>query len=73
MTSITHDYRKWWSDTPYDYDNFANALQRVQLEITALLRELHEMLYTRDALTGAINRINMLPILREQQAMVNKT
>ena len=29
-------------------------------------------LYTRDALTGAINRVNMLPLLREQQAMVKR-
>jgi diguanylate cyclase (GGDEF)-like protein len=57
---------------PFDYDNFSNALQRVQLEISALQRELNEMLYTRDALTGAINRVNMLPILREQHAMVKR-
>lgn len=57
---------------PYDYDNFANALQRLQLEISALQRELHEMIYTRDALTGAVNRINMLPFLREQHAMVKR-
>lgn len=57
---------------PYDYDNFANAIQRVQLEIAALQRELNEMLYTRDPLTGAINRVNMLTFLREQQAMVKR-
>lgn len=57
---------------PYDYDTFANTLQRVQLEILALQRELHELLYSRDALTGAINRVNMLPILREHQAMVKR-
>lgn len=57
---------------PYDYDNFSNALQRVQLEISALQRDLNELLYTRDALTGAINRVNMLPILREQHLMVKR-
>lgn len=57
---------------PYDYDNFANALQRVQLEISTLQRELHELLYSRDPLTGAINRVNMLPVLWEQQALVKR-
>lgn len=51
----------------YDYDNFANILERMRLEIFALKRELENLLYNRDPLTGAINRISMLPILREQQ------
>lgn len=57
---------------PYEYDHFANALERVRLEIHTLKRELETLLYNRDPLTGAINRLNMLPILREEQAMAQR-
>jgi diguanylate cyclase (GGDEF)-like protein len=57
---------------PYEYDNFANALEKMRLEISALQRELNILIYSRDVLTGAINRVNMLPLLREQQAMVQR-
>ncbi|OGN56449.1 MAG: hypothetical protein A3D96_04900 [Chlamydiae bacterium RIFCSPHIGHO2_12_FULL_44_59] len=53
--------------TPPDYDNFSNALDRLRLEIATLKRELENLVYNRDTLTGAINRINMLTLLREQQ------
>lgn len=56
----------------YNYDDFANNLEKMRLELTTLLRELTELLYNRDTLTGAINRINMLPFLREQQALVKR-
>ncbi len=58
--------------TPYDYDAFANSLERVRLELAVLQRELGDLLYNHDALTGAISRINMLPMLREQQALVKR-
>lgn len=51
----------------HDYDNFANSLERLRLEIAAFKNELENILYKHDPLTMAINRINMLPILREQQ------
>ena len=54
----------------YDYDNFTNSLERLQLEIYALKRELEELMYHRDTLTGAIGRVDMLPMLREQVALV---
>ncbi|KTD25184.1 diguanylate cyclase [Legionella maceachernii] len=57
---------------PFDYDNFSNALEKVRLEISALQRELGELLYNRDALTGAINRTSMLAVLREQQNLVKR-
>lgn len=55
--------------SPPDYDNFSNALERMRLEISTLKREMQDLLYTRDTLTGAINRVNMLTSLREQQEM----
>lgn len=58
--------------TPPDYDEFANALERMRLEINALSREFNELLYSRDALTGAINRVNLLQDLREQQSLVKR-
>ncbi len=52
--------------TTFDYDSFTNSLDRLQLEIHALKHQLEELIYHRDSLTGAISRIDMLPILREQ-------
>lgn len=56
-----------------DYDHFANAVERLQLEINSLKRELEIMLYTHDPLTGAINRIDMMPMLREWHDMIKRT
>ncbi|HZW61173.1 MAG TPA: diguanylate cyclase [Candidatus Babeliales bacterium] len=58
--------------SPLEFDNFANALERLRLEIFALKNELEMLLYNRDPLTMAITRISMLPILREQQALVTR-
>ncbi len=51
--------------SPYDYDKFANAVERLQLELNSLKRELEYSVYTRDPLTGAINRADMAIILGE--------
>ena len=58
--------------TPLDFDNFANALDRLRLEIAALERELENSLFNHDALTGAITRFGILPTLREQQELVKR-
>lgn len=55
-----------------DYDNFANALERLRLEIAALERELEDSLFNHDALTGALTRFGILPMLREQQEQVRR-
>lgn len=57
---------------PKDYDHFANVLERMRLELSGLQKELSEYLYNHDALTGAINRISMLSVLREQHALVKR-
>lgn len=49
----------------YKYDDFANSLDRLRLEITSLKRELEDLLYNRDSLTGLYTRANILPFLRE--------
>ncbi|KTD11039.1 regulatory protein (GGDEF, PAS, PAC domains) [Legionella gratiana] len=58
--------------SPHDYDIFSNSIEKLHLEISALQRELNELLYSRDPLTGTINRNNMLPVLREQQELVKR-
>lgn len=58
--------------TTLDFDNFANALERLRLEISALERELEDSLFNRDALTGAITRFGILPTLREQQELAKR-
>ena len=55
-----------------DYDNFANILERLRLEIYSLERELEDSLFNRDSLTGAITRFGILPTLREQQELVKR-
>jgi diguanylate cyclase len=63
------------ADTPltgFDYDAFANSLERLRLQIQTLKRELEDALYNRDALTGANARIGMLTRLREQQELVKR-
>lgn len=53
--------------SPFEYDSFSNALERMRLELSTLKREIENALYNRDSLTGAINRVNLLTYLREQQ------
>jgi diguanylate cyclase len=55
-----------------DFDNFANALDRLRLELNTIVRELEEQLLNRDPLTGAENRVGMLTTLREMHAMVRR-
>lgn len=53
-----------------EFDSFANALEHLRLEIFSLKNELETLLYNRDPLTMTTNRVNMLSMLREQQAFV---
>lgn len=55
-----------------DYDNFAQALDRMRLELSTLERELEDALYNHDSLTGAINRFGIFPALREHQALMKR-
>ena len=65
------------SISPIDYDNFANVLDRLQINMETLKHEIEETLYNRDPLTGARNRISMLSDLRKllelEQRGVQKT
>lgn len=56
----------------FDFDNFANSLDRMRLEISALERELENVLYNHDSLTGAITKVGILPALREQKELVKR-
>src|SRR3990167_3144795 len=57
---------------PHEYDTFANAMERMRLEIASLRHEVEISLYTHDPLTGAINRADMLPSLRELHEMAQR-
>jgi diguanylate cyclase (GGDEF)-like protein len=57
---------------PLDYDYFSNALEQMRIEIFTLKHELEHLLESRDPLTGATNRITMLPTLREQQELIKR-
>jgi diguanylate cyclase (GGDEF)-like protein len=55
-----------------DYDQFANSLQRLRLQIATLKRELQDSLYNRDSLTGLSSRLGMLTRLRELLELVKR-
>ncbi len=58
--------------SPLEYDDFANTLERLRLEIHTLKRELQDSLFNLDTLTGTQSRIGMLTRLREQQELVKR-
>lgn len=55
---------------PADYDSFTNSVERLRLQLQSLISELEDSLYKLDPLTGAENRIGMLPALRQEHALV---
>ena len=55
-----------------DYDNFANTLDRLRLQIDTMRRELEDSLYNRDPTTGAESRIGMLTRLNEMLELVRR-
>ena len=54
---------------PEDYDHFANAIDRLCLQIRTLICELEESLVHHDSLTGAESRIEMLTQLSEMREL----
>lgn len=58
--------------SPMDYDNFANVLDRLHINIEILKHEIEEILYNRDPLTGARNRVSMLSDLRILMELVQR-
>lgn len=58
--------------SPIDYDNFANVLDRLRINIEILKNEIEEILYNRDPLTGARNRVSMLSDLRSLMELVQR-
>jgi diguanylate cyclase (GGDEF)-like protein len=56
--------------TVVDYERFVTALKRLRLEIATVQRELEEVLYDLDPLTGTPSRVGMLTKLREQRELV---
>lgn len=58
--------------SPYEYDHFAQTLERLRLQLHSLKRELNEQLYNRDPLTGVNTRIGLLTELREQHELVKR-
>jgi len=58
--------------SPYDFDGYAQALERMRLQVHSLKRELNEQLYNRDPLTGVNTRIGLLTELRDQHELVKR-
>jgi diguanylate cyclase len=52
------------------YDQFANTLERMRLQLFSLKYEIESELYNLDSLTGAYTRYGMLAALRDQQALI---
>jgi len=58
--------------TSDEYDAFANALDRLRLQLHTMRQELENSLYQRDPLTGAEGRVGMLTRLRETLELVRR-
>ncbi|HXH64828.1 MAG TPA: diguanylate cyclase [Mariprofundaceae bacterium] len=54
------------------YDQFANTLERMRLQLFSLKYEIESELYNIDPLTGAYTRYGMLATLRDQQSLVSR-
>jgi diguanylate cyclase (GGDEF)-like protein len=57
---------------PLVYDQFANTLERMRLQLFSLKYEIQDELYNIDPMTGAYMRYGMLAALRDQQALVSR-
>ncbi|HFO0072980.1 TPA: diguanylate cyclase [Legionella pneumophila] len=71
----THLLRKSLAEegiTTLDYDDFANALEQMRLELATLKNELEYFIHNRDELTGVFSRVTMLSTLREQQDLIKR-
>lgn len=55
---------------PMLYDQFANTLERMRLQLFSLKHEIEGELYNLDPMTGAYTRYSMLTALREQQELI---
>lgn len=58
--------------SPFDFDKLSNAVEQFRLEILTFKKELETLLLNRDPLTMTINRVNILPFLREQQEVIKR-
>jgi len=54
------------------FDDFTNALKRFRLQLSTLRREFEQTASSLDPLTGAGNRVALLPFLRQQHALVRR-
>lgn len=57
---------------PFEYDSFANTVDRLRLQLQELRHEIEDSLFNRDSLTGAESRIGMLGRLRDQRELVRR-
>ena len=57
---------------PLLYDQFANTLERMRLQLFSLKYEIQDELYNIDPMTGAYMRYGMLAALRDQQSLVSR-
>lgn len=58
--------------SPFDFDKVSNIIEQFRLEILTFKNELETLLFNRDTLTMTINRVNMLPFLRDQQEVIKR-
>lgn len=54
------------------YDKFSHALEKFQAELIEFERELENLLYQHDSLTGANTRLGLLPTLKEFQELMKR-
>lgn len=71
-TKMLMDFQENGSVSVLNYDKFSYALEKFQAELTEFVREIENLLYQHDTLTGANTRLGLLPALKEHQALMKR-
>ena len=66
------EFREKGSVSVSNYDKFSYALEKFLSELTEFEREIENLLYQHDSLTGANTRLGLLPALKEHQELMKR-
>lgn len=71
-TKLLSEVQQNGSVNVLSYDKFSRALEKFQAELTEFEREIENLLYQHDSLTGANTRLGLLPALKEYQELMKR-
>lgn len=71
-TKLLTEVKNNGSVSVLSYDKFSHALEKFQAELIEFEREIENLLYQHDSLTGANTRLGLLPALKEYQELMKR-